>query len=148
MPKLTVTVITRDESANILAALDFAKAYGIKLWLASVSEGWMVAKEIAELANLGCEVAGQDSKQHRGVRGLQIVEQLREIGRMELGKNLTQLREIALAMIWVESTRLSRICVLTDAFQRWAKRLCPARLITASQPSSPISQAPAIVGSP
>ncbi|MEK0430944.1 MAG: hypothetical protein RL139_748 [Gemmatimonadota bacterium] len=40
-------ILDVDRASDILAALDFAKAYGIKLWLANATEGWMVAKEIA-----------------------------------------------------------------------------------------------------
>ena len=36
-----------DRASDILAALDFAKEYNLRLWLANASEGWMVAKEIA-----------------------------------------------------------------------------------------------------
>ncbi|MBM3885518.1 MAG: amidohydrolase family protein [Gemmatimonadetes bacterium] len=36
-----------DRASDILAALDFAKQYNLKVWLANASEGWMVAKEIA-----------------------------------------------------------------------------------------------------
>ena len=36
-----------DRASDILAALDFAKEYNLRLWLANASEAWMVAKEIA-----------------------------------------------------------------------------------------------------
>ena len=55
---------------------------------------------------------------------------------------------IALTTRSVAWTRLSRIRCLTRSFQRSAKRLWPARLITASQPSTDSSQPPGIDGSP
>ena len=36
-----------DRASDILAALEFAKQYNLRLWLANASEGWMVATEIA-----------------------------------------------------------------------------------------------------
>jgi imidazolonepropionase-like amidohydrolase len=40
-------ILDVERSSDILEALAFAKAYGLKLWLAGASEGWMVAREIA-----------------------------------------------------------------------------------------------------
>lgn len=36
-----------DRASDILEALAFAKAYGLKIWLAGAAEGWLVAGEIA-----------------------------------------------------------------------------------------------------
>ena len=40
-------ILEVERSSDILEALAFAKAYGLKLWLAGAAEGWMVAREIA-----------------------------------------------------------------------------------------------------
>lgn len=39
--------LAADRSTDILAALAFAKAYGLRLWIVGGAEAWMVAKEIA-----------------------------------------------------------------------------------------------------
>lgn len=40
-------LLAADRSTDILEAIAFAREFGIKLWLAGASEGWMVAREIA-----------------------------------------------------------------------------------------------------
>jgi imidazolonepropionase-like amidohydrolase len=40
-------ILDVERSSDILEAIAFAKEYGLKLWLAGASEGWMVAREIA-----------------------------------------------------------------------------------------------------
>ena len=36
-----------DRASDILEAIAFSKEYGLKVWLAGASEGWLVAAEIA-----------------------------------------------------------------------------------------------------
>lgn len=40
-------LITVDRAADILAAIDFAKSSGVRLWIEGGAEAWMVAKELA-----------------------------------------------------------------------------------------------------